>query len=151
NITNTPSMRFHSGSYTEITNYIGGAATCATSSSTGNNAPTVNGGPDVTIPKNTPFTLTATGNDPDIGDVPNLTYAWDQVDSGGSLYPQNGTSASYNDAADPATSTRPIFRPFSPSTSPSRTFPSLTYIRNNANDPPDLSGSLQTAEELPRI
>src|SRR6185295_4174755 len=45
----------------------------------------------------------------------------------------------------------PIFRPFSPSSSPSRTFPSLTYIRNNANDPPDLSGGLQTAEELPRI
>ncbi len=84
-------------------------------------------------------------------DVPNLTYAWDQVDSGGSLYPQNGTSASYNDAGDPATSTRPIFRPFSPSSSPARTFPLLTYIRNNANDPPDLSGSFQTAEELPRI
>jgi hypothetical protein len=152
NITSTPSMRFHSGSYTEITNYIGGTgATCATNSSTGNNAPTVNGGPDVTIPKNTPFTLTATGTDPDTGDVPNLTYAWDQVDSGGSLYPQNGTSGSYNDAADPATSTRPIFRPLSPSTSPSRTFPSLTYIRNNANDPPDTSGSFQTAEELPRI
>lgn len=151
NITNTPSMRFHSGSYTEITNYISAGATCATTSATGNNSPTVNGGPDVTIPKNTPFTLTATGSDPDTADGPNLTYAWDQVDSGGTLYPQNGTSASYNDAADPATTTRPIFRPFSPSSPSSRTFPRLTYIRNNANDPPDLASGLQTAEELPRV
>ena len=153
NITNTPVMRFHAGSYTQITNYMTAStgSTCAVLTSTGNNAPTVNGGADFTIPKNTPFTLTASGTDADAGDIANLTYAWDQVDSGGSLYPQNGTSASYNDAADAATSTRPIFRPFSPSSSPSRTFPSLTYIRNNANDPPDLSGGLQTAEELPRI
>lgn len=151
NITNTPVMRFHAGSYTQITNYINSTGTCPVTTSTGNNAPTVNGGPDLTIPKNTPFTLTASGTDADAADLPNLTYAWDQVDSGGSLYPQNGTSASYNDAADSGTSTRPIFRPFSPSSSPSRTFPSLTYIRNNANDPPDVVSGLQTAEELPRI
>ncbi|MEK6301747.1 MAG: C25 family cysteine peptidase [Acidobacteriota bacterium] len=153
NITNTPVMRFHAGSYTQITNYMTAStgSTCAALTSTGNNAPTVNGGPDLTIPKSTPFTLTASGSDADAADLPNLTYAWDQVDSGGSAYPQNGTSASYNDAADPATSTRPIFRPFSPSASNSRTFPSLTYIRNNLNDPPDVVSGLQTAEELPRI
>src|SRR6185295_16284160 len=32
--------------------------------------------------------------------------------------------------------TRPLFRSFLPSTSPSRTFPSLQYILNNANVPP---------------
>src|SRR6185369_13954029 len=41
--------------------------------------------------------------------------------------------------------------PFPVSSSPSRTFPSLTYILNNANDPPDIVSGLQTAEELPRI
>lgn len=150
NLTNAREMRFHAGSYAEITSYIAGA-NCATSSSTGNSAPTVDGGTDRTIPKNTPFTLTAIGNDADATDLPNLTYTWEQIDSGGTLYPQNGTSASYNDGADSATSTRPIFRPLPVSSSPSRTFPSLTYIRNNANDPPDLAGGFQTAEELPRI
>ncbi|HSO75725.1 MAG TPA: M12 family metallo-peptidase, partial [Blastocatellia bacterium] len=150
NLTNTRDMRFHAGTYADINSYLAGTS-CATTSATGNNAPTVNGGPDRTIPKNTPFTLTATGDDADAADLPNLTYTWDQIDSGGSLYPQNGTSASYNDAADPATSTRPIFRPFPVSSSPARTLPSLTYIRNNANDPPDLAAGFQTAEELPRI
>ncbi len=150
NLTNVREMRFHAASYAAINTYIAGA-TCAATSATANSAPTVDGGQDRTIPKNTPFTLTAIGADADPGDVPNLTYAWDQIDSGGTLYPQNGTSASYNDAADPGTSRRPIFRPLSISTSPSRTFPSLTYIRNNANDPPDLAGGFQTAEELPRI
>jgi hypothetical protein len=152
NITNTRDMRFHSISYAEITSYITNSATCSTSTPTGNNVPTVNGGADFTIPKQTPFTLTATGSDPDSGDVPNLTYTWDEFDSGGSSFFQNGTAASYNDAADPVgTTTRPIFRSFPASSSPSRTFPSLTYILNNANDPPDTVGGFQTAEELPRI
>lgn len=155
NIATSRDMRFHTGSYAEITSYIlsGNGGTCATTSATGNNPPTVNGGGNFTIPKNTPFTLTATGNDADTGDASNLTYAWDQVDSGGpgTTFAQNGTSASYNDDADPPTTTRPIFRPFPVSPSPSRTFPSLSYILNNANDPPDTAGGLQTAEELPRI
>ncbi len=151
NITNTRDMRFHAMSYAQITSYIANSATCLTGAATGNNPPTVNGGTDYTIPKQTPFTLTATGSDPNAGDVPNLTYTWDQTDSGGTQFPQNGTPASYNDASDPPTTTRPIFRSFSPSSSPSRTFPSLTYILNNANDPPDTVGGFQTAEELPRI
>jgi hypothetical protein len=151
NITNTRDMRFHAMSYAQINSYIASAGNCFTGTPTGNNAPTVNGGPDYTIPKQTPFTLTATGSDPDAIDAPNLTYTWDQADAGGSQFPQNGTPASYNDAADPPTTTRPIFRSFPASSSPSRTFPSLTYILNNANDPPDTVGGFQTAEELPRI
>jgi reprolysin-like metallo-peptidase family M12B len=152
NITNVRDMRFHAGSYAEITSYITNFGMCFTSTATGNNAPTVNGGADFTIPKQTPFTLTAVGSDPDASDVPNLTYSWDQFDTGGSSFPQNGTAASYNDSADPVgTTTRPIFRPFPVSVSPSRTFPSLSYILNNANDPPDTVGVFQTAEELPRI
>jgi hypothetical protein len=151
NISNSRDMRFHVISFDEITSYLASAtgASCGATSSTGNSPPTVSAGPDLTIPKNTPFTLMATGSDANPGDVP--TYAWDQYEAGGSLYPQNGNSASYNDAADPSTTTRPIFRPFPVSSSPSRTFPSLTYILNNANDPPDTVGGLQTAEELPRV
>ncbi len=153
NISSSRDLRFHAGSFAEITSYIlgGTGGTCDATSSTGNTAPTVNGGSDFTIPRNTPFTLTAMGNDADAGDVPNLTYAWEQIDSGGASFPQNGTSTSYNDAADAGFTTRPIFRPLPVSTSASRTFPSLNYILNNANDPPDTMGGLQTAEELPRI
>lgn len=150
NVTNVRDMRFHDESYTQISTYIT-TATCATPTTTGNSPPTVDGGSNFTIPKQTPFTLTAIGSDANSGDVPNLTYAWDQFDVGGATFPQNGTAASYNDAADPANTSRPIFRSFPPSLSPSRTFPSLTYILNNANDPPDVIGSFQTAEELPRI
>lgn len=140
-------LRFHAKSIDSITAYLG-AGLCAQTSATGNNIPTVNGGNDFTIPKNTPFALTATGNDADAADIPNLRYVWEQYDAGGSAY----ANPPYDDSGDSSASTRPIFRPFPVVASPVRTFPSLTYILNNANDPPDFNGSgFRTAEELPRI
>jgi hypothetical protein len=150
NIATAREMRFHAGSFAQITDYLindPSGSVCAATSATGNNAPTVNGGSDYTIPRNTPFTLTATGSDADAGDVPNLTYVWEQLDAGGASY----FNPPYTDAGDPITTTRPIFRPFSPVPSPSRTFPSLTYILNNANAPPATIGGLQTAENLPNV
>ncbi len=147
NITYSRDMRFHAMSYAAINSYIN-TTSCAMSAPTGNGAPTVSGGGNRNIPKNTPFTLTAAGSDPN-GD--GLTYTWDQIDAGGASYPQNGTEASYSDAGDPSATTRPIFRPFAASISASRTFPSLNYILNSANDPPDTVGGLKTAEELPRV
>ncbi|MEK7831631.1 MAG: reprolysin-like metallopeptidase [Acidobacteriota bacterium] len=148
NIVFSRDLRFHSKSFDSITSYITNAGTCAQTSATGNNVPTINGGTDFTIPKNTPFTLTGAGNDADAADVPNLRYSWEQYDSGGTSY----GNPPYDDSGDTNASTRPIFRAFPIVASPSRTFPSLTYILNNANDPPDTDGSgLRTAEELPRI
>ncbi|MDX2044310.1 MAG: M12 family metallo-peptidase [Acidobacteriota bacterium] len=148
NITLDRDLRFHAKSFDSITNYLGASGLCAQTSATGNNVPTVNGGTDFTIPKNTPFTLSATGSDADAGDVPNLRYIWEQYDAGGNDY----GNPPYDDSGDSSASTRPIFRPFSPLASASRTFPSLTYILNNANNPPDVDGNgLRTAEELPRI
>ncbi len=143
---------FHGGSIGEITAYVSGSATCYTSSSTGNTPPTVNAGSDYTIPRNTPFKLTATASDNDAGDNANLTYAWEQMDAGGASYGQG----SFSDAGDPSSTTRPIFRPFEPSASAARTLPSLTYILNNANVPPativDAYGyTIQTAENLPNV
>lgn len=144
--------RFHARSIEQINNFVsnGGGAACPTVSPTGNTPPTVTTPAAFNIPKNTPFTLTATGNDPDAGDNNNLTYTWEQYDAAGEF--SNGP---YNDAGDPANTTRPIFRPFAPNKNPARTFPSLKYILENANDPPDtvpgIFGPEQTAEELPRI
>lgn len=141
-------LRFHAKSFDAITTYLANAGTCAQTSATGNNVPTINGGADFTIPKNTPFTLTATGGDADAGDVPNLRYIWEQYDAGSTNY----ANPPYEDSNDTSASTRPIFRPFSPVASPSRTFPSLTYILNNANNPPDFNGSgFRIAEKLPQI
>ena len=69
-----------------------------------NSAPTVSAGPDRTIPKGTPFALTAVATDPNAADFPALTYNWEQSDIAGT-YSNNGTVASYTDSADPATAT----------------------------------------------
>lgn len=112
---------FHSVSVGEILSALATFATCPTSSATGNTPPTVTAPASFTIPQNTPFTLTATASDAD-GDA--LTYAWEEIDVGAASPPNTDDG------------TRPIFRPYKPVTSPSRTFPSLTYILNNANNPP---------------
>ncbi len=148
NIVGGRELRFHAGSFAEITNYIvnlGGS--CAVQVPTGNSVPTVNAGSDYNIPRNTPFTLTAIGNDADLVDVPNLSFCWEQIDAGGAAF----GSPPYSDAGDPPTTTRPIFRPFPPVQISSRTFPSPTYILNNANVPPAIVGGYQTAENLPAV
>ncbi|HEY6806769.1 MAG TPA: M12 family metallo-peptidase [Pyrinomonadaceae bacterium] len=147
NIVNARALRFHAGSIAEMNNFIA-SATCNMSqwTATGNSAPTVDTGPIYTIPRNTPFTLTAHGSDPDASDQPNLTYVWEQADAGG----PNFANPPYIDAGDPLNTTRPIFRSFSPVNVSERTFPSWTYILNNANTPPATIGGLQTAENLPQ-
>lgn len=116
---------FHIRSLNEITAFISNSSTgnsCAVSTATGNTAPTVEAGVNFNIPVGTPFALTAVGSDPN-GDA--LTYCWEEFDLGAASPPNT-------DASSP----RPIFRSYLPTTSPSRTFPSLQYILNNANVPP---------------
>jgi len=120
---------------------------CGVETDTSNNIPTVDAGRSFIIPRNTPFTLTATGTDADERDIPNLTFVWEQLNAGGTHF----ANPPYLDARDPPVTTRPLFRVFPPTPSPSRTFPSLTYILKNANVPPETVGGLQTAENLPNV
>jgi hypothetical protein len=104
---------FHIGSLEAMSAYITNN-TCANLVNTGNNPPTVNAGANYTIPKETPFTLTATGNDPD-GDA--LTYSWEQLDLGAPGPPNTDDGQ-----------TRPLFRSFAPTANPARTFPQMQYV-----------------------
>lgn len=110
---------FHTYSFDQITSYIttGSGNSCPTATATGNTPPTVTPAAlNYTIPYQTPFTLTASGSDAN-GDA--LTYSWEEYDLGAA-----GTwNAPVGDA--------PIFRPFSPVTSGSRTFPKISDIVNN--------------------
>ncbi|HVF35034.1 MAG TPA: zinc-dependent metalloprotease family protein [Candidatus Saccharimonadia bacterium] len=115
---------FHRVSLNEILTFTttGAGGTCGTTPSTGNAAPTVTTTAAFTIPSGTPFALTAVGSDAN-GDA--LTYIWEQFDL--------GATPNAEGVLNPAAPNGPLFRSFVPSTSPSRVFPSLRYILNNAN------------------
>jgi hypothetical protein len=154
NVTLTRSAQFHAGSFEQINQYLSSfvGTSNATPINTGNNTPTVDGGLDYTIPKGTPFSLTVTtSHDQDAADVPNLTYSWEQMDAGGDSF---ANDPEYGDqAGDPSTTTRPLFRTFVP-VAPggvTRTFPSLNYILEYMNAQPDVLNSLQTGERLPAV
>lgn len=89
-----------------------------------NAPPTVSAGSNHTIPKSTPFVLTASGSDPDAGDV--LTYSWEQMDPQVSTQPPSATS-----------SAGPNFRPWLPTTDPKRWFPRLDVVASGTNPSPN--------------
>ncbi len=138
---------FHVKSLEEIIAFMTTTGNCAAQSATGNTQPTVSAGVDFTIPKGTPFALTAAGSDPN-GDT--LTYCWEEYDLGPSSPPDNDVDGF----------ARPLLRSYTPVSSPSRMFPSLNYILNNANIPPatfQCGGTVEnpinciTGEVLPSI
>lgn len=124
---------FHSISFDEITAHLTGAGgTCAVNIGTGNQPPTVVAGPSYTIPRGTPFRLTASGSDPD-GDP--VTFTWEQRDLG----PQAAL-------ATVDQGTIPLFRSFPGTSTPTRIFPRLDSL---ATGVPSVGEQLpQTARTL---
>lgn len=105
---------FHGVSYDEITNFIntGGGNNCDVMTATGNSAPSVTASVNFTVPKSTPFLLTGAATDPN-GDA--LTYQWEEMDAGTAAGNWNSGS-------------KPFFRSYVPTTSPSRLFPKLATV-----------------------
>ncbi len=129
---------FHALSIEQITNNIK-TKTCSLNTPTGNSVPTANAGLDYIIPKSTPFMLTGSATDAD-GDP--LTYIWEQMDKGTS------SETGANSAAKETKIAGPIFRSWTPSSSPVRYFPIMSSI---------LAGALKTTgmqidvEALPAV
>ena len=117
NVQNFSDPYYHVGNFDEILSFSSATA-CDDEIATGNHPPVVNAGPDYTIPKSTPFVLTASASDAD-GDP--LTYDWEEWDVGNASPPNTDDG------------TRPIFRSFAPTSSPSRTFPKLSDVLNNVS------------------
>lgn len=121
---------FHVYNLTEIIPFIttGGGSACGTVAGT-NAPPVVAALSNYTIPFNTPFSLTASATD---ADNDPLTYNWEQNDPSASASSYPNTV----DDDDVSLVFRPGFRSYLPTIGATRTFPSLTYILNNANEAP---------------
>ena len=113
---------FHASSFDAISTFIttGNAANCGVVSATGNILPVITsmGTNGLSIPINTPFTLTGTATDAN-GDA--LTYNWEGWDSGPA-----GTWVSAG-----SSTTRPLFRTRTSRLTGSRTFPDSRVIAAN--------------------
>ncbi len=122
---------FQGHSQQEAIAFLGaGGAACGTLSGS-NMIPTVTAPAAVSIPFNTPFSLTATAAD---GNGDPLTYVWEHNTASGGLtssYPGTTDDDDTNLGAS-----RVLMRSYLPTNSPTRTFPSLPYILNFANEAP---------------
>lgn len=107
----------------------GGGTTCGTVLATANHAPVVAAVAAYTIPANTPFALSGAATDQD-GDA--LTYIWEEIDLGTASPPEGDDG------------TRPLFRSFVPTSSPTRLLPELPRILAH-----DLNAAIPSAEDLP--
>jgi len=113
---------FHSETIKQILDFVNsGLAHCAQSTPRQNRPPSVNAGPEYTIPTGTPFILTATGSDPD-GDT--IFFNWEQRDLG----PARALSA-------PDDGQGPLFRSVPPSIDATRMFPRLELVLAGTDAP----------------
>lgn len=111
---------FHRISLEEIATFLTGTgATCGTVTNTGNTPPVVEAGINYSIPRSTPFILTATASDPNLN---LLTYSWEQYDREIATMPPLPTST-----------VGPNYRSFTPVVQSSRYFPRFPDVIANAS------------------
>ncbi|MGH8458237.1 MAG: reprolysin-like metallopeptidase, partial [Nevskiales bacterium] len=112
----------------------GGGDACAAKTASNASDPTVSAGANFTIPKSTPFELTAVNGSDAESPANQLTHSWEQYDlsANAQTLPQT--------AAD--TSTGPLMRSFPPVFSPTRSFPRLSTV---------LGGAAALGEILPAV
>ncbi len=117
--TNTNGQYYHAKSFEQIVDNItsGNGSLCGGSINTGNSAPTVNAGPDYTIPQDTPFTLVGSGSDDSA-----LTFTWEQIDLATTQRP-----------IDTDDGVGPIIRSIPPLVSPNRTVPDIRDLLSNTD------------------
>ena len=135
NIQSNSDAYFHTTNFDQMRTHVtaGSGSTCGTVTSTGNTPPVADAGAGgFTIPVDTPFMLTGSGSD---ADSDALTYHWEQYDLGPAGSPNSPSGNA------------PLFRSFTASSLPSRTFPQLSDLLNNTSTLgeylPDYSRSLQ--------
>ena len=124
NLQNNSDDHFHNKSINEMISYTvyGNGNSCDSPSSTGNSIPSVDAGVGgFYIPVSTPFELKATVSDSD-GD--GITYNWEQYDLG------PATANGDNNLTNPS-GNQPIFRSWSSTNDPVRTFPRKVDLMNN--------------------
>lgn len=110
---------FHAHSLDQVLTFIAGAGNCATTTAINNEAPVAAAGNDFTVPKSTPMMLTGSATDTN-GD--SMTYVWEQFDLG------SGTSSVGGMVDD---GSRPLFRSWTPTSSPVRYLPLLSDVVAN--------------------
>lgn len=109
---------YHGSSIERCLGHLATLPGCGTTVATDNTPPTVDAGPDLVIPRGTPFVLGGSASDPDAGDT--LTFTWEQFDRA----PASG---------DPIRG--PLFRWRPPSPSPERVMPAMATVLSGAGDP----------------
>ncbi|HOY06625.1 MAG TPA: M12 family metallo-peptidase [Saprospiraceae bacterium] len=117
-----PILQFHTVNYEEAYTYFtntspGWGGSCPTNTSTGNSLPSISMPSAITIPNQTPFSLTGSATDPNGSDA--LTFCWEGTNVG-TVTPNAGT---LNNTAQP-----PFFRSYSPESSGERIYPRLEKI-----------------------
>ncbi len=105
---------FHARSLIQGSAFINGGGNCGVAVPNGNTPPTVDAGPDHTIPYGTAFVMRGSASDAN-GDA--LTYCWEQYDNEISVQPPVPTSAG-----------GPTFRTLLPAASPDRYFPKFSDV-----------------------
>ena len=116
-----PFLTFHSTNYDQAEAFIA-SRSCYTTTLLLNVAPVVVMPASRTIPKSTPFSLSGTASDLNLGDV--LTYSWEGMNTG-TMVPDVST---LTNTAQP-----PFFRTYEPVLSGTRTFPRLSAILDGSN------------------